>query len=138
MVNHNKSVGESTFFGNWSHRFWAYFIIIACRQGKKYVRNNSSRNYKIGEDSTSETIKKINKTLQGTKSADRKEMKKREEYENEPLEQHNRKVTLGRSPTMISQSRSSDRKVNDFQTEGRTAVQEQLSSVTKTTPLARS
>lgn len=104
----------------------------------KYVRNNSSRNYKIGEDSTSETIKKINKTLQGTKSTDRKEMKKREEYVNEPLEQHNRKVSLGRSPTMISQSRSSDRKVNDFQTEGRTAVQEQLSSVTKTTPLARS
>lgn len=31
-------------------------------------------------------------------SADRKEMKKREEYENEPLEQHNRKVSLGRSP----------------------------------------
>lgn len=72
MVNHNKSVGESTFFGNWPHRFWAYIIIIACGQGKKYARNNSSRNYKIGEDSTSEKIKKINKTLQGTKSADRK------------------------------------------------------------------
>lgn len=49
-------------------------------------------------------------------------MKKREEYENEPLEQHNRKVSLGRSPTMISQSRSSDRKGNDIQTEGRTDV----------------
>lgn len=54
--------------------------------------------YKIGEDSTSETIKEINKTLQGKKGADRKEMKKREEYENEPLEQHNRKFSLGRSP----------------------------------------
>lgn len=98
MVNHNKSVGESTFFGDWPNRFWAYIIIIAYGQGNKYARNNSSRNFKIGEDSTSETIKKINKTLQGTKCADRKEMKMRDEYENEPLEQHNRKVSLGRSP----------------------------------------
>lgn len=94
----------------------------------------SGQQNKIGTDSTTEIIKEFDRPLQSTEveGAEEKERKEREEYEELLIDQHNRRVSLGRSPTRISQRRPSDGKVTDTQKTEKTDVQEQRGIITKT------
>lgn len=94
----------------------------------------SSQQNKIGADSTIVTVKEVDKQLQSTEveGAEEKERKEREEYEELLLDQHNRRVSLERSPTRISQGRPSEGKVTDTQKPEKTDAQEQRGIITNT------
>lgn len=94
----------------------------------------SSQQKEIGADSTIVTVKEVDKQLQSTEveGVEEKERKEREEYEELLLDQHNRRVSLERSPTRISQGRPSDGKVTDTQKPEKTDAQEQRSIITNT------
>lgn len=85
-------------------------------------------------EETSSTVKEAAKQLQSTEveGTEDKERKEREEYEELLLDQHNRRVSLERSPTRISKGRPSDAKVTDTQKPDKTDAQEQRGIITNT------